>query len=83
MVTAFGMVMVRSAPQFRKQEFGMAGRLAGSVTLANLPQLLNAATPRLVTESGSTIAVRPECSNAALPTLIKAFGMAMVRSVVQ
>ena len=52
--------MVRSGPQSRKQEFGMAGRLAGSVTLAKLPQLLNAATPSLVTESGSAIAVSPD-----------------------
>ena len=57
--------------------------MAGSVTLVKLAQLEKARPPRLVTESGSTIAASPDPLNAVTPTLVTAFGMAIVRSAVQ
>ena len=75
--------MARSAVQSQKQSVGTAVRLAGSVTLVKLAQLRNAPLPRLVTESGSTIAVSPDPKNAPEPMVVTVFGTAMVRSAEQ
>ena len=83
LVTVFGRVTVRSAPQPAKQLSATVGRLAGSVTFAKLALPAKALAPRLVIESDSTIAVSPDPLNARSPTLVVAFGMRMVRSAVQ